>query len=32
MNGQDTHMNGYEDEFQDVRFQDMANGESRVLE
>lgn len=31
-NGQDTAMNGYGDVFDDVRFQDMANGESRVLE
>jgi L-ascorbate metabolism protein UlaG (beta-lactamase superfamily) len=32
LNGQDTHMGGYGDEFEDVRFQDMSNGESRVLE
>ncbi|OAK97869.1 hypothetical protein IQ06DRAFT_296144 [Phaeosphaeriaceae sp. SRC1lsM3a] len=32
MNGQDTSMHGYSDEFEDVRFQDMTNGESRVLE
>ncbi|KAF2820747.1 hypothetical protein CC86DRAFT_117531 [Ophiobolus disseminans] len=30
MNGEDTYMDG--DEFEDVRFQDMANGESRILE
>jgi L-ascorbate metabolism protein UlaG (beta-lactamase superfamily) len=32
MHGQETYMNGCVDEFEDVRFQDMANGESRVLE
>lgn len=30
--GEDTHMNGYGRLFEDVRFQDMSNGESRVLE
>jgi hypothetical protein len=32
MDGQDTPMGGRGDEFEDVRFQDMANGESRILE
>jgi hypothetical protein len=31
-NGGDERMHGYGDEFEDVRFQDMSNGESRVLE
>jgi hypothetical protein len=30
--GEDTHMNGHGDAFEDVRFQDMSNGESRILE
>jgi hypothetical protein len=32
MDGDDTQMNGNGDVFDDVRFQDMANGESRILE
>ncbi|KAH7086135.1 hypothetical protein FB567DRAFT_471502 [Paraphoma chrysanthemicola] len=30
--GEDAQMGGCEDDFEDVRFQDMANGESRILE
>lgn len=32
MNGDDAAMDGYRDDFDHVRFQDMTNGESRVLE
>lgn len=34
MDGDDTHMQGNDgwDEFEDIRFQNMANGESRILE
>jgi hypothetical protein len=32
MDGEDVHMNGVGDEFEDVHFQDMKNGESRILE
>jgi hypothetical protein len=32
MDGEDTHMGGHGDVFEDVRFQDMANGESRILD
>lgn len=32
MEGEDARMGGYGDEFEDTRFQDMANGESRILE
>jgi hypothetical protein len=32
VDGEDTNMGGYGDVFEDVRFQDMANGESRILD
>jgi hypothetical protein len=32
MDGEDTNMGGHGDVFEDVRFQDMANGESRILD
>jgi hypothetical protein len=32
MDGEDAHMGGSGDVFEDVRFQDMANGESRILD
>jgi hypothetical protein len=32
LNGQDSQMGGYSDELEDVRFSNMSNGESRVLE